>query len=398
MNVLYFDHNSTTPLLPEVADAMHEAQRRGYVNPASQHQLGQRARRILEETRERILALLGGRTSGMDADRLLFTSGGTEANNLALRGLAGVAPRRVVVSAIEHPSVLAAAEYLQTQGYVVERLPVRQRGDLELNHLEAQLLGRDDRPAVVSVMLANNETGVIQPLAEVQKLCERGNIPLHTDAVQAITKLPVSFRDLGVAAMTVAPHKFHGPVGIGALVVRANVKLEPQLFGGFQQEGLRPGTENISLAVGFLRALELAQQDQTRYARLLALRDQLRDALLAELDDVLINCQSAPRLPNTLNVAFLGLHRQELLLALDMTGVCCSTGSACASGSSEPSPVLLAMGLEPARIESSLRFSVGATTSAAEVSEAADRIIRTVKNLRSQQKTRKTPLSPRVGG
>ncbi len=396
MTPIYLDHNSTTPLLPEVADAMHEANRAGYLNPASQHQLGQRARRVLEETRERILALLGGKTSGMDADQFLFTSGGTEANNLAIRGLIGQNPTRLVVSAIEHPSVLAPAEYLQTQGIVVERIPVKQHGLIDLDQLEAQLLGRDDRPALVSVMLANNETGAIQPLSEVRELCQRGNILLHTDAAQAITKLDVSFRALGVDAMTIAPHKFHGPLGIGALVLRAGVKLQPQLFGGFQQEALRPGTESVTLAIGFLRALELAQQDYDRIARLTRLRDQLRDLLLSALDDIIVNGQSAPRLPNTLNVAFLGLPRQELLLALDRAGVCCSTGSACASGSSEPSPVLLAMGLASERIESSLRFSLGATTTTADITQAAERIIATVNNLRSRQKQRKSPLSPRV--
>lgn len=397
MNAIYLDHNSTTPIAPEVIQAMLEVYRGGYVNPASQHQLGQRARRLLEATREAILSLLGGKTSGMDADRLLFTSGGTEANNQLLRGLCGPAPSRILVSAIEHPSVLGAAEYLQTQGHVVERLPVLASGVVDVDRATLLLL-QDPQPALVSMMLANNETGAIQPVEEFSATCRQANIPLICDAVQAVTKLPVSFRELGIAAMTVAPHKFHGPVGIGAIVLRPEVKLSPLLFGGFQQDALRPGTESLALAVGFQRALEIGLADQQRAVRLQALRDRFEQTLVAGIEGLIVNSASAPRLPNTLNVAFVGLHRQELLLALDRAGVCCSTGSACASGSSEPSPVLLAMGLEAAQIESSLRFSLGATSTAAEIDEASQRIIKIVNELRSHQNRRKRTVSPRVGG
>lgn len=395
MQPIYLDHNSTTPLLPEVAEAIVQAARIGDVNPASQHQLGQRARRRIEEARERILELLGGQTTGMRADRLIFTSGGTEANNTLLRGLLPAPPARLVISSLEHPSMLGPAEYLQSQGYDVQRIRALPQGTIDLDHACALIEG-DPRPALVSVMLANNETGVVQPLNEVAELCAKAGVSLITDAVQAITKIACPFRDLNVAAMTVAPHKFHGPVGIGAILLRHDVKLNPLLFGGFQQEGLRPGTESVLLASGFLAALEAAERDVDRPQRMAELRDTLEAQLREELGDmVVINGASAQRLPTTSNIAFRGLNRQELLLALDAAGICCSTGSACASGSSEPSPVLQAMGLEADVIEGSLRLSVGAGTTAADIALASSRISRCVKDLQLRQNRRKSAVPPR---
>jgi cysteine desulfurase len=246
-----------------------------------------------------------------------------------------------------------------------------------------------ESPALVSAMLANNETGVIQPVAEIASLCkERGSF-LHTDAVQAIGKIPVHFHDLGVDAMTVAPHKFHGPLGIGGLVLRHGVKLQPQLFGGFQQGGLRPGTENLALAVGFHEALKLAVIElPTRAARMQQLRDgweqELKEYGRQECLPHVIIGEGSPRLPNTSCVSFPGLNRQALVMALDLAGVACSTGSACASGSSEPSPTLVAMGLPKEVVEGAIRLSLGGFTTAEEVAEASRRIIKTVKHLRSQ--------------
>jgi cysteine desulfurase len=243
----------------------------------------------------------------------------------------------------------------------------------------------NDRTRLVSAMLANNETGIIQPVAEVAQCCRSNAILCHTDAVQAVGKIPVHFRELGVDAMTVAPHKFHGPLGIGALVLRHGVKLQPQLFGGFQQEGLRPGTENVALAVGFHEALKIATAElPDRAARMQSLRDELEQSLCNELPDTVVIGKSAPRLPNTSCIAFLGLDRQALVMALDLAGVACSTGSACASGSSEPSPTLLAMGLPPEVVSSAIRLGLGAFTTAEEVAEATRRILKTIKHLRSQ--------------
>jgi cysteine desulfurase len=232
-------------------------------------------------------------------------------------------------------------------------------------------------------MLANNETGVIQPVAELAALCRTADVLIHTDAVQAVGKIPVNFHALGVDAMTVAPHKFHGPVGIGALVLRHGMKLDPQLFGGFQQAGLRPGTENVVLAVGFHRALERWRAEAAdREYRMRAIGAQLEHELLDAVPNAVIAGRGANRLPHTLNVAFPGVNRQALAMALDLAGVACSTGSACASGSSEPSPVLLAMGLSREVIEASIRLSWGAGTTVAEAAEACRRILKCVNHLR----------------
>lgn len=388
------DHNATTPLLPEVAEAMRAAALDYPGNPASQHELGRRARRVLEDCRERIGELLGAQMGGMRADRVIFTSGGTESNNLALRGLLGPwvgghhvatgpdAQLDLIVSAIEHPSIAAAADALAEQGARVARAPVDAKGQIQLAALP-DLLAR--RPRLASLMLANNETGVLQPIAEAAALCGDAGVLIHTDAVQAVGKAPVNFAALGVDALTATAHKFHGPVGIGVLLVRSGVELAPQLAGGFQQAGARPGTETVALAAGMRTALDAWQQESAaRTARLAALGQQLQTALLAELPDAIIVGAQAPRLPHTLCVACPGVDRQQLVISLDLAGVACSTGSACASGSSEPSPVLVAMGLPEAVISGAIRLSWGAATTPAEIAEAARRICLSVNQLRRQ--------------
>jgi cysteine desulfurase len=393
---IYLDHNATTPVLPEVVEAMRACYAEPYMNPASQHEFGRRARRKLEDARDRIAELLGAKTTGTDADRVIFTSGGTEANNLAIRGLlqrAGVrAPSRtdgrppnlhphLVISSLEHPSIYSLAEELSRNGVHVVRVPATCDGVTQAAELSA-LLRPETR--LVSVMLGQNETGVLQPVTELAAIC--GDIPLHTDAAQVVGKLTVSFRALGAATMTIAAHKFHGPLGVGALVVHHGTDLQPQLFGGFQQGGSRPGTESVALAVGMCRALESWQAERVaRAARMRDLRDHFERQILTFWPTAVIIGNRAERLPHVSNVAFVGLDRQALFLALDQAGVACSTGSACASGSSEPSPALIAMGLHRAEIESSLRFSLGATTTAAEIDEAARRIFSCCNDLRRRK-------------
>lgn len=382
MQPIYLDFNSTAPLLPKVAAGMAKADAAGYANPASQHALGRRAHSILEVTREKIAGLLGADLTDRAADRLIFTSGGTEANNLALLGLTHAAssrPGRIIVSTIEHPSISATADHLAKLGWQVDWLKVNQDGVVQLDHLDELLTAPSPLgpPRLVSVMLANNETGVIQPIAEIVRRCREQNppVPVHTDAVQAVGKIPVHFRELGVSAMTVAPHKFGGPRGIGALLVRHDVGVAPLLHGATQQLGLRPGTESVSLALGFLVALNIwhADRDQ-RAAHMATLRDRFEAALRSAYPKCVINGAAAPRLPHTSNIAFVGYDRQALFMALDIAGVCCSTGSACASGSSEPSPTLLAMNLPKEIVNSSLRFSLGTTTTPDEIDEAVRRI------------------------
>ncbi len=387
MSSIYLDHNSTTPIDPRVVEAMNEAWKKGFLNPASQHREGQRARRELETLRSKVIDLLGGRSSSMEADQLVITSGGTESNNLALIGLArhqaemiGV-PSRVLYSAIEHPSIVGAAETLKREGFKVETIKVDSHGVVCLEDLAVKLSGAEAEPVtIVSIMLANNETGVIQPVAKAAKLCHERNALLHTDAVQMIGKLPVSFTDIGCDAMSFTAHKLHGPRGIGGLLLRHNIVPEPILFGGFQQMAMRPGTEDVALMTGLHRAMEIAINDSDRTKRMGDLRRLLESKLLA-VGNVTINGHGADRMPHTTNVSFNGIDRQAFLMAADIEGLAISTGSACASGSSEPSPVLLAMGANNDVVKGSIRISLGATTTRAEVELAAEKIISIVEKL-----------------
>jgi cysteine desulfurase len=297
---------------------------------------------------------------------------------------ASVAPH-LIVSAIEHPSIMAVADRLERAGWHVDRLGVDRHGTIRVDELR-RALRRETR--LVAAMLANNETGVIQPVAEMAAVCAEHGVPFHTDASQAAGKLPVSFRELGVATMSIAPHKFGGPLGIGALVVRHDVRLSPQLVGGSQQLGLRAGTIPVALVVGLRRALELWEEHRSDWSsRLKTNRDDLERELRRRIDtiELVILGENAARIPNTSNIAFVGLDRQALFIALDQAGVACSPGSACASGSSELSPVLQAMGCEPGVVSSALRFSLGVATTGEEVAEAAQRIVRICNDLGRQK-------------
>lgn len=390
---IYLDNNSTTPLDPAVLAQMEQAWRTCGANPASQHGPGRRARRLLEDAREKIAALLGARTQGMTADRLLLTSGGTEANHLALFGLlsapqtAGAAQRPLLVtSPSEHLSITAAAREFARRGGETLFLRLDQAGCVNPAELQAVLQSAraesPSRPMLVSIMAANHETGVLQPIVALAATARSAGALFHTDAVQAAGKIPLDFTAWGVDALTLTPHKLHGPVGIGGLLVRHGVTLQPQLFGGFQQAGLRPGTENVALAVGFAAALSRWLDDaEARRARISSLRDRLQELLLAGCPQARVAGLDAPRAPGTLNIAFPGVDRQALVMALDLDGVACSTGSACASGSSEPSPTLLAMGLPPEWIGGAIRLSLSVLTTAEEIVAAAEIILRAVRRL-----------------
>ncbi len=374
----YLDNNSTTITDPQVIQAIVECYQSGYGNPASQHLVGRRARKRLEEARDGIGAILGANRQSVQADRVIFTSGGTESNNLAIHGLrrnkqAAKEANEIVVSAIEHPSVLQTAQSRNVLGDVLKIAPVTRDGVVNVEALVGML---NVNTRCVSVMLGNHETGTLQPVSEIAAHCHAQEIPLHTDAVQVVGKLPVNFADLGVAAMTVSAHKFHGPPGIGVLIVKSDVQLQPLIAGGSQQLGLRPGTEPVALAVGMHRALEIWKADaEDRQNHMRAMIDRLATVLTENIDGLSINGHSASRLPHTLNVSFPNVDRQAMLLALDQAGVSCSTGAACSSGSSEPSHVLLSMGCNRKIVDSSLRFSVSAMTTRAEIDESASTIL-----------------------
>ncbi len=399
MQSIYLDNNSTTPIHPSVASAMQECFAAGFVNPASQHRMGQHARRAIEQHRANIANMLGATTSGMQTDQLIFTSGGTESNNLALIGIAlsryeqrksedpDALPGRVLISAIEHPSIVGAAEQLARLGFDVRKIEVDQSGVCKVDSLRDLI--KQTPIDLVSVMLANNETGVLQPLDAITVICREQDIPVHTDAVQAVAKIPVDFTQLGVDAMSFTAHKFSGPRGIGGLLVRSGVSVQPILFGGFQQMAIRPGTEDVAAVAGMSRALELFREEPTQMERIEGLRDQLERELVQGLDDAVVVGHSSggkpERVPHTLNIALTGIDRQAFLLAADFAGLAISTGSACASGSSELSPVLLAMGLPKDVIEGSIRISLGVSNTEAEIVEAARRIIKISNDLRQSK-------------
>lgn len=378
---LYFDNNATTPIDPDIARLMFDLHLQGLANPASQHAAGRIALRQLEEAKNSLLNAVAAPNSGMESAQVILTSGGTEANNLAIRGYAATRPGIVIVAATEHTSVLDQARDLGSSRCRV--LPVDHYGRCELQLLEDWLKQDANAISLVSIMLGNNETGVIQDLPSICRLCAHYSIPVHSDIVQAVGKIEVNMRQLGLSALTLTAHKLHGPVGIGALILLHGERIAPLLIGGGQQLGIRPGTEAVVPAVALARAVELGRLAVADgcYDRLAALRDRFEAALL-ELPDIEVIARSANRLPHVANVAFLGLERQALQMALDLAGVACSTGSACASGSSRPSPVLAAMGLNAAALAGSIRFSFSRINTPKEVENGIQIVSSVVKKLR----------------
>ena len=380
--VIYLDHNSTTPLLPAAADAMQPFWTETFGNPASAHQVGRRARRALEHARESVAALLDA-----GPDEVVFTSGATEANNLAVFGLVRATPGCIVTSDIEHPSVAAPIAELQKRGFAVSNLVVDSEGVVRGDSLDSM---SGEPVQLVCVMLANNETGAIQPVRELVERLQHfptaaGRVPaFHCDAVQAVGKIPVSFRRLAVTTLSLSAHKFNGPRGVGALVIKKGASLRPLLWGGHQQHGLRPGTEPVALAVGLARALEHAHAEMaSRSAKVEGLRQRFLELLQASSTPMVLNGPAAGGLANTVNVSFPGCDAATLLMKLDLAGVACSTGSACSSGSLLPSPVLAAMGCPPDVLRSAMRFSLSHLHSEDEIALAAQRIAAAVGQLRA---------------
>jgi cysteine desulfurase len=377
VDCLYLDNNSTTPPCPAADEAMRAYLRAGCGNAASAHAAGRQARRALEDARERTAARLGAH-----ADEVVFTSGATEANNLALFGLCSEPPGRLLASPVEHPSVLEPLRHLVATGFALDYLPVDAQGVVPADALPARL--RPDT-RLVAVMLANHETGAVQPvraLAEAAAGAE-GRPAFHCDATQAVGKMPVHFHDLGVSTLSLSAHKFHGPQGVGALLVRRGVKVRPLAHGGHQQRGLRPGTEPVALAVGLAAALEEAQRAADfRRARVCRLREMFLGYLQDHAAPVVLNGPAEGGLPHTLNLSFPGVRADALLIALDLAGVACSTGSACSSGSLLPSPVLQAMRVPEVVLHSAMRFSLSSFLTEDQISEAARRVAAVVRRLR----------------
>jgi len=377
METIYLDNNATTPVLPEVWEAMRPYFTDIPGNPASSHAAGRRARRALEDARERTAALLGAMP-----DEVVFTSGATEANNLALFGLAGPPPGHLLLSAVEHPCVTEPMNRLAKTGFEVERIPVDAQGVVSAGAFADRL-----RPEtrLVSVMQANHETGAVQPIAELANRVG-SETRFHCDAAAAAGKMPVHFHDLQVTTLTVSAHKFHGPKGVGALLVRRGVRLTPQLWGGHQQQGRRPGTEPVALAVGLATALDLAVREMdVRREKVSHLRRRFLERLRATAAPVVVNGPEDGGVPHTLNVSFPGCKADLLLMNLDLAGVACSTGSACSSGSLLPSPVIQAMGVPDEVLHSAMRFSFSSFLTVQLADESARRVAEVVGRVREPE-------------
>jgi cysteine desulfurase len=379
---IYLDSNATTPLLPAVIEAMEPHLTTHFGNPASSHAAGRRARKALEDARECVAGLLGA-----TPDEVIFTSGGTEANNLAIFGLCGSPPAQLLTSPIEHPSVSEPIGRLAERGFTVYKASVNPEGIVRAlePHSQARL---------AAMMLANNETGAVQP---IEKLANQigGDTLFHCDAVQAVGKIPVDFRALGVTSLSLSAHKFHGPQGVGALLLRRGSKLQPLCYGGHQQQGRRPGTEPVALAVGLAAALAMAhQQLESRHQQVVKLRNRFLGFLEEQAAPVVLNGPVSGGLPHTLNISFPGCQADSLLMNLDLAGVPCSTGSACSSGSLLPSPVLQAMGLPDELLRSAMRFSLNFTLNEEDIDEAGQRIVAIVQRLRRHVGTRGPSTSP----
>src|SRR5262245_47509792 len=378
MDCIYLDNNATTPVLPAVWEAMRPYFGEQAGNAASSHHAGRHARQALETAREQTAALLDAAP-----DEVLFTSGATEANNLAIFGLVrttGSSPVHLISSPIEHPCVTEPLRQLAEAGHALDLLPVSLEGIVDAEALPP-LLRSDTR--LVAVMLANHETGAIQPVTKLTELLNHRS-EFHCDAAAAAGKMPISFRRLDVTTLTVSAHKLHGPQGVGVLLVRRHSKLRPLLFGGHQQQGRRPGTEPVALAVGLARARDLAVAEMhARRAGVLALRTRFLDTLRRDASPIVINGPELDGIPHTLNVSFPGCRADVLLMNLDLAGVACATGSACSSGSLLPSPVLQAMGVPQDVLHSAMRFSFSALLTEAEIEEAARRVASVVRKLRN---------------
>ncbi len=377
MRHFYFDHNATTPIAPAALEAMSACLGQVYGNASSIHYFGQLAKQRLEAARRQVSALLG-----CDAKELAFTSGGTEADNLAILGVvrASGGARHVITSAIEHPAALGPCAQLEREGAEVTRVAVGVSGIVDPVDIRRAL-----RPEtrLISIMHANNELGTVQPIAEIAGLAREAGVPLHVDGVQALGKIPVNVRELGVDLYSVSAHKIYSPKGVGALYVRKGMKLAGVTFGGQHERGRRPGTENVPAIAAFGVAAELAMANiESEGARLAGLRDLLETEILGRIAGTRVNGSRKQRTPNTSNIQFDAVDGEAMVIALDLRGFAASTGSACSSGAIAPSHVLTAIGLSAERARSSLRFSLGASNTAEQVMELADAVEASAAHLR----------------
>lgn len=375
--MIYLDHAASTPVRDEVLQEMIPYFKENYGNPSSIHRFGRLATKAIDTARKRIAALINA-----SPHEILITSGGTESNNTALFGVMRQGKcRRLITSSVEHDAVLEPCKRLQEEGYDVVYLPVDGSGTVDIEALKSSIT---DETGLVSIMYANNEVGTIEPVGQIAQICKQRNILFHTDAVQAVGKVPIDVKALGVDMMSISSHKINGPKGIGALYVRDGVKIGPFLLGGGQERGMRSGTESVANIVGFGKACELARQElekNTGYIR--ELRDRLVRKTTQEITHVTVNGHRENRLPNNAHFTFLGVNGEDLIIKLDEHGIAASTGSACSVKTQKASHVLMAMGFSHEQITGSLRLTVGASNTVDEIDRTVEALKKIVPELRS---------------
>ncbi len=375
MRRVYLDNNATTPVLPEVLEAMRPYFAEHFGNASSIHHHGQETRAAVERARESVAALFGCRPS-----EVVFTSGGTEGDNLAISGLTR-AGDHVISSTIEHHAVLNSCKHLEAMGCEATYVPVDSRGLLDPDDVRR---GLRPNTRLITIMMANNETGVLQPVEEIGKIAAEADVYFHTDAVQAAGKVPIEVKRLGCDLLSISGHKLHAPQGVGAIYVGKGTLLQPMFYGGSHERSRRAGTENVPGIIGLGKAAELAREALERgdLARMSAMRDRIEQTILSAVDATGVNGEGAPRVPNTTNIHFDYIEGEALVIALDLKGLAVSTGAACSSGAIEPSHVLTAMGLPPEIARASLRFSLGKQNTADDIQFALDLVPQTVARLR----------------
>jgi cysteine desulfurase len=379
MRKIYLDHNATTPVHPEVLEVMLPYLKEKFGNPSSIHGFGREAKVALEEAREKVAGLLGA-----SSNEIFFTSGGTESDNLAVKGTAFANRKKgfhIITSKIEHHAILESCKFLEKEGFEVTYLPVNSQGLVDPDDLKKTIR---DETTLVSIMYANNEVGTIQPIEELSKISNEKGIHFHTDAVQALGKIPVNLQKSNVDMLSISSHKIYGPKGVGAIFIRKGVRITPWSHGGHHERSRRAGTENIPGIVGFAKALELVVKElegQNKHLR--SLTEAFYKKLVDTIPDVILNGDLERRIPNTLNLSFKGVEGESIILSLDLKGVAVASGSACTSGTLEPSHVLSAMGIDPAIAQGAIRFSFGRDNTMEDVEYVASLLPEIVERLRS---------------
>lgn len=384
MKRIYLDHNATTPLHPEVLEAMLPYYKDFFGNPSTIYSFGREARKATDEAREKVADLIGA-----SPGEIIFTSGGTEADNLALKGVVSALKRKgrhIITSSVEHHAVLSTCQHLEKKGIQITYLPVDKYGQINPGKVEEAIT---DETILISIIHASNEVGTTEPISEIGEITRKFGIYFHTDAVQTIGKIPINVEKMKIDLLSLSGHKFYGPKGIGALYVRKGTRIHPLIHGGEQERRRRAGTENVAAIVGLGKAAEIASREMEKESKYVAsLRDRLEEKIREKIDYIYLNGHPTQRLPNTLNISFKFIEGESLILNLDLKGIAASTGSACTSESLEPSHVLSAMGIPPEVAQGSIRFSLGRDNSEEEIDYTVENLVEIVGRLRKM-----SPLS-----